>query len=194
MKLPRRQFLHFAAGAAALQSASRFARAQAYPSRPITMVVPFPAGGPTDAVARILAEGLRAPLGQLVVIENVSGAGGSLGVRRAARSPADGYTLSIGHLNSHVFSGAIYGQYDVLMDFEPVALLTTNPLMFTGRKGLPAKDVKELIAWLKQNPDKVSLGIIGKGHSLPKTDRDALPVRALSRRRALGPGHAHRAS
>jgi tripartite-type tricarboxylate transporter receptor subunit TctC len=128
------------------------------------MVVPYPAGGPTDAVARILAEGLRVPLGQPVVIENVSGAGGSLGVRRVARATADGYTLSIGQLNSHVFSGALYGgQYDLLRDFEPVALLTTNPLMFTARKGLPANDMKELIAWLKENPDKASFGTIGNG-------------------------------
>ena len=101
---------------------------------------------PSDAVARILAEGLRVPLGQPVVIENVSGAGGSLGVRRVARATADGYTLSIGQLDSHVFSGALYGgQYDLLRDFDPVALLTTNPLMFTARKGLPANDMKELI-------------------------------------------------
>ena len=119
---------------------------------------------PSDAVARILAEGLRVPLGQPVVIENVSGAGGSLGVRRVARAAADGYTLSIGQLNSHVFSGALYGgQYDLLRDFEPVALLTTNPLMFTARKGLPANDMKELIAWLKENPDKASFGTIGNG-------------------------------
>src|SRR5262249_46553922 len=137
------------------------AAAQVYPSRPLTMVVPYPAGGPTDSVARILAEGLRAPLGQPVVIENVSGAGGSLGVRRVARGPADGYTLSIGQLNSHVFGGALYGgQYDLLKDFEPVALLTTNPLMFTARKGLPANDMKELIAWLKENPDKATCGTI----------------------------------
>jgi tripartite-type tricarboxylate transporter receptor subunit TctC len=164
MKLPRRTFLHLAAGAVALPAASRIARAQTYPSRPLTMVVPYPAGGPTDAVARILAEGLRAPLGQVVVIENVSGAGGSLGVRRVARASADGYTLSMGQLNSHVFSGAIYGaQYDLLKDFEPVALLTTNPLMFAGRKGMPAKDMKGLIAWLKENPDRASYGTIGNG-------------------------------
>jgi tripartite-type tricarboxylate transporter receptor subunit TctC len=127
------------------------------------MVVPYPAGGPTDAVARLLAEGLRPPLAQPVVIENVSGAGGSLGVRRAARAAADGYTLSIGQLNSHVFSGALYAQYDVVRDFEPVALLTTNPLMFAGRKGLRVNDMKELIAWLKENPDKASYGTIGNG-------------------------------
>jgi tripartite-type tricarboxylate transporter receptor subunit TctC len=164
MKLPRRQFLHLVAGAAVLPAVSHIAMAQAYPSRPLTMVVPYPAGGPTDAVARILAEGLRAPLGQPVVIENISGAGGSLGLRRVARAAADGYTLSIGQLNSHVFSGVIYGaQYDVLTDFEPVALLTTNPLMFAARTDLPAKDMKGLIAWLKANPDKATYGTIGNG-------------------------------
>jgi tripartite-type tricarboxylate transporter receptor subunit TctC len=164
MKLPRRKFLHLVAGAAVLPAVSHIAMAQAYPSRPLTMVVPYPAGGPTDAVARILAEGLRAPLGQPVVIENISGAGGSLGLRRVARAAADGYTLSIGQLNSHVFGGVIYGaQYDVLTDFEPVALLTTNPLMFAARSDLPAKDMKELIAWLKANPDKATYGTIGNG-------------------------------
>jgi hypothetical protein len=131
MNLLRRAFLGRAGAMLAAAAAPPHAWAQSYPSRPLTMVVPYPAGGPTDAVARILAEGLRAPLGQPVVIENVSGAGGSLGLRRVARAAADGYTLSIGQLNSHVFGGAIYGAlYDVLMDFDPVALLTTNPLMF----------------------------------------------------------------
>jgi tripartite-type tricarboxylate transporter receptor subunit TctC len=145
---------------AALNSAT----AQVYPSHPITMVVPYPAGGPTDAVARILAEGMRASLGQPIIIENVSGAGGSLGVRRVARAAPDGYTLSIGQLNSHVFSGAIYGtQYNLVMDFEPVAPLTTNPLMFVGKKDLPAKNMNELLAWLNANPGKASFGTIGAG-------------------------------
>ena len=164
MKLPRRQFLHLAVGAAALPAVSRIAGAQTYPSHPITMVVPYPAGGPTDAVARILAEGMRASLGQPIIIENVSGASGSLGVRRVARAAPDGYTLSIGQLNSHVFGGAIYGaQYNVVMDFEPIAPLTTNPLMFVGKKDLPAKNMKELLAWLNANPSKASFGTIGAG-------------------------------
>jgi tripartite-type tricarboxylate transporter receptor subunit TctC len=126
------------------EAAAQIYPSQVYPSRPLTMVVPYPAGGPTDAVARILAEGLRAPLGQPVGIENVTGAGGSIGVRRVARAAADGYTLSIGQLNSHVFGGALYAsQYDLLRDFEPVALLTTNPLMFTAKKGLPANDMAD---------------------------------------------------
>jgi tripartite-type tricarboxylate transporter receptor subunit TctC len=164
MQLPRRGFLQFAAAIAALSVVSCAAHAQTYPARPLSIVVPYPAGGPTDAVARILAEGLRAPLGQTVIIENVSGAGGSLGVRRAARAAPDGYTLSIGQLNSHVFGGAIYGsQFDVVADFAPIAPLTTNPLLFAARKGLPPKTAKELIAWLKDNPDKATYGTIGNG-------------------------------
>ena len=164
MNLLRRAFLGRAGAMLAAAAAPSHAWAQSYPSRPLTMVVPYPAGGPTDAVARILAEGLRGPLGQPVVIENVSGAGGSLGVRRVARAPADGYTISIGQLNSHVFGGALYGgPYDVVRDFEPVALLTTNPLMFAARKGLPADNMKALITWLKANPDKATYGTIGNG-------------------------------
>ena len=109
MKLPRRQFLHLAAGAAALPAVSRAATAQAYPSRPITMIVPFAAGGPTDVVGRIMAERLRASLGQTVVIENVTGAGGSIAVGRVARAASDGYTLGIGQWTTHVVNGAIYG-------------------------------------------------------------------------------------
>jgi tripartite-type tricarboxylate transporter receptor subunit TctC len=142
----------------------RFAVAQAFPSHPITIVVPFPAGGPADLIARILADRMRTPLGQPLIVENVSGAGGSIGVARVARATPDGYMLSIGQLNSHVFSGAAYNvRYDLLKDFEPVALLTTNPLMLVGTKDLPAKDMKELIAWLKANPDNGTYGTPGFG-------------------------------
>jgi len=128
------------------------------------MIVPFPAGGPTDTIGRIVAEGMRVSLGQPVIIENVSGAGGSIGVARVARAAADGYTLSIGMLLSHVFTEAVYKvQYDLLTDFEPIGLLTSVPLMFVGKKDLPANDVKELIAWLKANPDKGTLGTVGVG-------------------------------
>jgi tripartite-type tricarboxylate transporter receptor subunit TctC len=145
------------------EAAAQVYPSQVYPSRPLTMVVPYPAGGPTDAVARILAEGLRAPLGQPVVIENVTGAGGSLGVRRVARAAADGYTLSIGQLTSHVMSGAAYAtNYDLLKDLEPVALLTSAPLWVIGRNGLP-NTLQEVVAWLKANPDKASVGIAGVG-------------------------------
>jgi tripartite-type tricarboxylate transporter receptor subunit TctC len=164
MKLLRRQFLHLATGAVAFPALSRFAWAASYPTRPITVVVPFPAGGPADVIARIMAERMRTTLGQPLVIENVSGAGGSIGVGRVARATPDGYTLSIGQLNSHVFSGAAYSvRYDLLKDLDPVALLTTNPQMIVGKKDLPPRDMKELIAWLKTNPDKGSYGTPGFG-------------------------------
>jgi tripartite-type tricarboxylate transporter receptor subunit TctC len=164
MKFPRRQFLQLAASAAALPAASRIARAQTYPTRPITIVVPFAAGGPTDVIARILAERTRASLGQPVIIENVTGAAGSIAVGRVALAAPDGYTLSIGHWGTHVLNGALYTlPYDVLKDFEPVALLSSNPLIIVGMKAMPADDLKALIAWLKANPDKASAGTAGVG-------------------------------
>jgi tripartite-type tricarboxylate transporter receptor subunit TctC len=162
MKLPRRQFLHLVAGAAALPAASPIVMAQAYPSRSITMVVPFAAGGPVDTLARIVAERMRASLGQPVVIENVTGAGGSIGTGRVARAVPDGYTLVIGIWTTHVVNGAIYAlQYDVLNDFEPIALLANNPQVIVAKKSMPANDLKGLIAWLKANPDKASAGTAG---------------------------------
>jgi len=162
MKL--RQFLHLAAGAAALPAMSRIAGAQTYPSRSITMVVPFAAGGPVDTLARIVAERMRTSLGQPVVIENVTGAGGSIGAGRVARAVPDGYTLIIGIWTTHVVNGAIYAlPYDVLKDFEPVARLPSNPYVIVARKDLPASNLKELIAWLKANPDKATQGTAGPG-------------------------------
>jgi tripartite-type tricarboxylate transporter receptor subunit TctC len=147
-----------------LPVASRIARAQQFPARPITMVVPYPAGGPADAIARIIGERMRVSLGQPIIVENVAGAGGTIGVGRVVRAAPDGYTLSIGQLNSHVFSGAVYSlPYDLLRDLAPVALLTTNPLMVVGRKDLPADNIRELIAWLKANPDKASFATPGVG-------------------------------
>jgi tripartite-type tricarboxylate transporter receptor subunit TctC len=138
--------------------------AQTYPSRPITMIVPFAAGGPTDTLARLLGERMRVSLGQTVVIENVTGAGATIGVGRAAQAAPDGYTLSIGNWTSHVGSGALYPiQYDLLKDFEPISLLTFAPMIIVGKTGLPAKDAKELIAWLKANPDKASAASVGAG-------------------------------
>jgi tripartite-type tricarboxylate transporter receptor subunit TctC len=138
MKRPRRQFLQLAASAAALPALSRVAGAQAYPSRPITMVVPFAAGGPTDTIARIMAQRMRAPLGQTVVIENVTGAAGSIGVGRVARASPDGYTVGIGHWSTHVVNGAIYQlPYDVLNDFEPISLIASNPQLIVAKKTLP---------------------------------------------------------
>ena len=138
--------------------------AEDYPTRPITMIVPFPAGGATDTVARFLAEKMRAILGQPVVIENVGGAAGSLGVGRAVRSNGDGYSLSIGTSTTHMLTGGLYAlQFDLLKDLEPVIQIGSEPLLIVGRKSLPAGDLKGLIAWLKANPDKASVGIAGVG-------------------------------
>jgi tripartite-type tricarboxylate transporter receptor subunit TctC len=140
------------------------AAAQDYPVRPITMIVPFPAGGATDTLARFLGERLRAKLGQPVIIENVGGAAGSIGVGRAVRSPADGYTLSIGTSTTHVLTGGLYKlQFDLLTDLDPVILIGSEPLLIVGKKSLPADDLNGLIAWLKENPDKASVGIAGVG-------------------------------
>src|ERR1700690_4288067 len=140
------------------------ANAQSYPSRPITMIVPFAAGGPTDVVARILAEGMRPALGQNVLIENVTGAAGSIGVGRAVRAAPDGYTLSIGHWSTHVINGAIYNlPYDLLTDLAPVALMFSNPQLIVTNLKVPADDLKSLVAWIKENPDKVSAGTAGPG-------------------------------
>jgi len=140
------------------------AAAQDYPSRPVTMVVPFAAGGPTDVVARILAEGMRASLGQPVVIENVTGAAGSIAVGRVARAAPDGYTLSIGHWSTHVVNGAIYKlPYDLLTDLAPVSLLVSNPQLIVANPKVPAADLKSLVEWIKTNPDKVSAGTAGAG-------------------------------
>jgi tripartite-type tricarboxylate transporter receptor subunit TctC len=164
MRISRRQFLCLATGTAILPAATRVASAQTFPERPVTIVVPFPAGGPADVIVRIIGDRMRTSLGQPVIIENVSGAGGSIGVARVARATPDGYTLCIGQLNSHVFTGAVYSvRYDLLKDFDPVALLTTNPLMIAGRKDLPAKNIRELVAWLKENPDKASFATPGVG-------------------------------
>src|SRR3954454_13756639 len=150
MKLPRRQFLHLAAGAAALPAVSRVASAQAYPERPITIIVPFVPGGATDVIGRILAERMRASLGQPIIIENVGGAGGSIGVGRVARAAPDGYTLDIGQWDTHVGNGALYPfTYDLQKALEPIGLLSTNPQLILGKKTLPADDLKGLVAWLK---------------------------------------------
>ncbi len=164
LKLPRRQFLHLAAGAAALPAVSRVARAQTFPTRPITMVVPFAAGGPTDVIGRVVAEGMRASLGQPIIMENVTGAGGSIGVGRVVRAAPDGYTISIGQWGSHVTNGAIYAlPYDLLNDLAPLAWIATGTPLIVSRNTLPVKDLSGLIAWLKANPDKASQGTAGAG-------------------------------
>jgi len=150
---PRRQFLRMAVGAAAVPATSRIAMAQAYPTRPITLIVGFAAGSFTDVVARVVAERMRASLGQPIIVENVSGADGSVGTGRAARARPDGYTIELGTLSTHVLNGAFYSlRYDVLNDFVPISLLGAGPFVLFARKDMPARDVNELIAWLKANP------------------------------------------
>jgi tripartite-type tricarboxylate transporter receptor subunit TctC len=159
--MKRRDFLAGAIGATAWPA---LALAQTYPSRPITLIVPFAAGGPTDVLARILAEHMRGTLGQTVVIENVTGASGAIAGQRAARSAPDGYTITIGHWGTHVLNGAVTAlQYDVLNDFEPVALVGNGPQLIIGRPKLPAQNLQELIGWLKDNPDKATAGTAGAG-------------------------------
>ena len=164
MTLRRRQFLNLAAGVIALPAMSVAARAQAFPSHPITMIVPVSAGGAMDTLARIVAQGVSASLGQPVIIENVTGASGAIGVGRVARAAPDGYILSYGAFATHVVSAATMTlPYDVIADFEPVALISATPWLIAAKKDLPANDLKGLIAWLKANPDKASLGTAGVG-------------------------------
>jgi tripartite-type tricarboxylate transporter receptor subunit TctC len=140
------------------------ASAQTYPSRPITLIVPFPPGGLTDVVGRIVAEGMRMSLGQSVIIENVGGATGSIGTGRVARAAPDGYTLGLGIWNTHVGNGVAYSlQYDLVNDFQPIAFLADAPLLFTAKKSVPANNMKEFVAWLKANSDKASMGSVGAG-------------------------------
>jgi tripartite-type tricarboxylate transporter receptor subunit TctC len=158
-----------AAASAAIFIAATFggiagASAQNFPTRPVTIVVPFAAGGPADAMARVIGDRMRVSLGQQVIIENVAGAGGSTGVGRVVRAPPDGYTVSIGHWSTHVVNGAIYDlPYDLLRDLEPVARLPSNPQWIVTKKSVPATDLKELIVWLKANESKVSAGTAGPG-------------------------------
>jgi tripartite-type tricarboxylate transporter receptor subunit TctC len=156
------KLLMAAACAALLHSAD--VKAQAYPAKPITVVVPFAAGGPADALARTLGERMRPSLGQPFVIENVVGAAGSTGVGRLVRAAPDGYTIGIGHLGTHVLNGVLYAlPYDLVADMEPIALLMSTPSVIVSRKDVPASDMKELIAWLKANPQQASSATAGVG-------------------------------
>ena len=172
MKFPRRDFLHLAAGAAALPALTRITSAQAwaqawaqasgqaYPARPITMVVPFPAGGSTDVLARLIAERMREPLGQPIVIENIGGADGSVGVGRTARARPDGYTICLGVDATFVLNGGFHSlPYDVLNDFEPISAFATGPIVLVAKKAMPAENLNELIAWLKAHPNQASAGM-----------------------------------
>jgi tripartite-type tricarboxylate transporter receptor subunit TctC len=156
--------LRIAVGCVLLWGGIAPAPAQVYPSRPITMVVPFAAGGPVDTVARILSEPMRVTLGQSIIVENVTGAAGSIGVGRVARAAPDGYTLSIGHWSTHVVNGAIYPlPYDLLRDLEPIVLLPSNPMIVVSKSAVPAKNVNEFVGWIKANEGKVSAGTAGAG-------------------------------
>ena len=191
----RRKFLQLATAAAPVAAVSRIARAQAYPARPITMVVPFPAGGPTDTIGRVVAEGMRASLGQPVVIDNVGGAAGSLATGKVARAAPDGYTIGLGSGTTHVANGAIYSlNYDVVTSFEPVSMLTIQPMVIVAKKTMQADTLQDLIAWLRANPDKASQGTAGAGSTshlagifFQMANRHALSIRALSQHRYAGP-------
>jgi tripartite-type tricarboxylate transporter receptor subunit TctC len=164
MRLVRRTFLQSAGAAAAAPALSRVATAQTYPTRPITMIVTVAAGGISDVVARLVAERMRGPLGQPVIVENVSGANGSIGTGRVARARPDGYTIDLGFIDTHVLNGAFYSlPYDVLNDFVPISPLVTFPQILFAKETMSAGNLRELIAWLKANPNKASAGIATVG-------------------------------
>lgn len=159
MNILRRNVLRLAISAAALPAISFVARAQTYPARPITMIVPFAAGGPTSVLGRIMAERMAAAVGQPIVVENIGGADGSIGSVRAAHAKADGYTIELGTTSTHVLNGAFYSaQYDVLRDFAPIAAVATSANILFARKTMPGENLHQMIAWLKNNPDKASAG------------------------------------
>ena len=150
--------------AALLANLAVTAQAQTFPSKPITIIVPFAAGGPSDVLARTLAERMRVTLKETVIIENVTGAAGTIGVTRAVRSPADGYTISFGHLGTHVVNGAIYPlPFDLVNDLDPVVMLGANPMLVVSKTAIPAKTLKELLDWLTANQNKATLGTAGVG-------------------------------
>ena len=157
--------LFWALACAATLSFMGNAAAQTFPSRPVTIVVPYPAGGPTDTLARVLAERMKVSLGQTVIVENPTGAGGTIGTGRVARAAPDGHTVILGHWQTHVVNGATYPalQFDVVKDFEPVSLVADCPVWIVGRKALPADNIKDLVEWLKAQQGKATLGIAGVG-------------------------------
>jgi tripartite-type tricarboxylate transporter receptor subunit TctC len=165
--ITHRAFLAALAGVGFGFSAVIAATAQVYPLRPISVVVPASAGGAGEAMLRMMAERMRVSLGQPVIIENVGGASGMIGVSRVARAASDGYTLILGNWSTHVANGAVYPlTYDLMKDFEPITLIAINPLVIVAKKTMPAKDLKGLIAWLKANPDKASQGTTGPGSAM----------------------------
>jgi len=165
MNFPRRQFLHLAAGAAVLPAVSSIARAQAYPARMITLIVPFPPGGSTDVAARIVADHMSRTLGQQIVVQNVSGAGGTTGSIRAMRADPDGYTILMGQMGTHAASVALYPNlaYKPDADFEPIGMVTAFPLIIAARKDFPPKDLNEFVAYLKANAGTLNQAHAGVG-------------------------------
>ena len=165
MKFRRRRFLQLLANVGIAPAISRLAWAADYPVRPITMIIPFAAGGPTDAAGRILAQGMRGPLGQTIIVENIGAADGTIGVGRLAHARPDGYTIDVGAITTHVLPGALYRlQYDLLNDFEPITPTTVAPYLLYARNTLPAKDLGELISWLKAGRDNLSVGVGSAGY------------------------------
>lgn len=161
MQLARRNFLRLVASVAVT---TRMAWAQSYPSRTITIVVPFPAGGPTDTLGRVLADRMKKALGQSVIVENVTGAAGTIGAAHVAHAAPDGYTVILGHWQTHVVNGATFRlPFDVVRDFEPISLIADCPMWLVGKSALPPQNLAELIVWLKENPGKATVGIGGAG-------------------------------
>jgi tripartite-type tricarboxylate transporter receptor subunit TctC len=165
MKLPRRQFLHLAAGAAALPVASRIARAQAYPSRPVTIVVPFAAGAATDLAARIIAEHMSGMLGQRFIVENVTGAGGTTGAIRVMRARPDGQTILMGHVGTHAFAVPLFPKlaYKPDVDFEPIGIVFEQPYFIVARSDFPPRNMKEFVVYAKENSAKLNVAHAGVG-------------------------------
>src|SRR5262249_47346278 len=163
--LPRRKFLHLAAGAAVLPPLSRVGRAQAYPARPITVIVPFAAGGSSDVIARIVGEHMSRTLGQQLINENIVGAGGTTGTIRAMRANPDGYTIEMGHMGTHGAAVAFYPNlaYKPDVDFAPIGLVIEQPLMIVAKKDFPPKDLKEFVDYVKANADKLNMAHAGVG-------------------------------
>ena len=167
MKLPRRQFLHLATGAAAFPAVSRFAWAQAYPTRPMTMIVPFAAGGPQDVLGRLVAQRMSELLGQQIIVENIGGAGGINGSKRVADAQPNGNTMGIGSVGTHAHNQTLYKKppYDAVTDFIPVALIAETPSTLVARKDLPVSNLQEFVAYTRANQAKMQFGSPGAGAS-----------------------------
>src|SRR5271168_908255 len=160
----RRTLLASLAAIGASRGIAPAAAADDFPSHPVTMGMPFAAGGPGDVLARMLADGMRPSLGQTVIVENITGAAGSIGTGAVARAAPDGYSLILGNWTTHVVNAVVYSlSYDVVKDFEPISLVATQPVLVIARPSIPANTLQELIAWLKQNPDKATSGHAGTG-------------------------------